>query len=101
MRSATAASLLAAGLLLAAGGTAAAQAFGTDASTGSTMDSPAAVQDVAEGVDVEEIQVGLVNAQELLSADATTVNPFVQSDSFGSTGDQAGSANAFTDGLND
>ncbi|WP_159072826.1 hypothetical protein [Streptomyces glaucescens] len=67
--------MLAAGLLLAAGGTAAAQAFDID-STDITTDKPAIVQDVAETSTVEDIQVGLVNVQDV--ANANQVNALNQ-----------------------
>lgn len=75
IRSATVVTMLAAGLLLAAGGTAAAQAFDID-STDITTDKPAIVQDVAETSTVEDIQVGLVNVQDV--ANANQVNALNQ-----------------------
>ena len=80
-RSATAATTLAAGLLLAAVGTAAAQA----------SDSPAAVQDAAEIFrgSVNDIQVGLVNIQDVSDENENPTNALNQSDISSSTGDQA------------
>ncbi|MER7491112.1 hypothetical protein ABT033_00320 [Streptomyces pharetrae] len=95
IRSATAATMLAAGLLLAAGGTAAAQDSDID-STDITADKPAVVQDIAENAAVEDIQVGLVNVQDVANANQINalnqnqINPLSQ-DSLSSTWDQGGS----------
>jgi len=87
IRSATATTMLAAGLLLTAGGTAAAQDSDIE-STDITVDRPAVVQDVAETVGAEDIQVGLVNMQD--AANANQVNAAGRFDTFSSTGDQGG-----------
>jgi len=68
--------MLAAGLLLAAGGTAAAAQASDIDSTDVTVDKPAIVQDNAEAVTVEDIQVGLVNVQDV--ANANQVNALNQ-----------------------
>ncbi|MFD5711454.1 hypothetical protein ACFWHW_13820 [Streptomyces pharetrae] len=86
MRSATATTMLAAGLLLTAGGTAAAQDSDIE-STDITGDRPAVVQDVAETVP-GDIQVGLVSVQDV--ANANQANAAGQFDTFSSTGDQGG-----------
>jgi hypothetical protein len=95
IRSATAATMLAAGLLLAAGGTAAAQASDIE-STDITADKPALVQDVAENVatedSVKDIQVGLVNVQDLANQNETPVNALSQNDIISFTEDQRGTA---------
>jgi cysteine sulfinate desulfinase/cysteine desulfurase-like protein len=100
IRSATAATMLAAGLLLAAGGTAAAQDSDIE-STDFTEEKPAVVQDVAESVAIEDslknIQVGLVNVQDLANRNETPVNAFNQNDIISSTEAQGGAAASSAD----
>jgi hypothetical protein len=62
-----AANVLAAGLLLTPVGTAAAQPSDIEV-TDVTEDKPAVVQDVAEAVTVEDIQVSLVNVQDVANS---------------------------------
>ncbi|MEU0335673.1 hypothetical protein [Streptomyces sp. NPDC006193] len=68
IRLATAATMLAAALLSTAVGTAAAQP-----SDALAFDTPGLIQDVAESVTVEDVQVGLVNVQDIAS-NAVPVN---------------------------
>jgi len=84
IRSGTAATMLAAGLLLAAGGTAAAQ--DSDITAGASE----SLQDAAErfGDGVNDVRIGLVNVQDVSNANEVPINALNQNQITSFTGDQ-------------